>query len=174
VEFCFPIYGLAAATIGLAPGYHQRQRAVIEHNTNTAGCREDSVGDRLRRSNRKRLFRADSRRHSAPLRMERCQWTGDSEAEARSPPAARNAAPLHDYPPSPVCPIHWPETAPCPPLSSVCCKAVRRHRRLSDAPGPLSAAQGSAESRCWIISSWSVARKDVTHEAPLCGFAEAR
>src|SRR5271157_6040612 len=52
--FCFPIYGLAAATVGLAPGISQRQRAVIEHATNTAGCRGDTVDGPSPRSNRKR------------------------------------------------------------------------------------------------------------------------
>jgi hypothetical protein len=45
-----------------------------------------------------------------------------------------------------------------PSVSSVCCKAVRRHRRLSDAPARCQPPR-IAESRCWIISSWSVARK---------------
>src|SRR5579885_2328193 len=37
-DVCFPIYGLAAFTTGSAPKEKQRQRAVIEDTSNTAGC----------------------------------------------------------------------------------------------------------------------------------------
>jgi hypothetical protein len=49
---CFPIYGLAASTTVSAPEKKQRQRAVIEGTSNTAGCRPEATrpGPTVKRS----------------------------------------------------------------------------------------------------------------------------